>query len=233
MRIFASSARLNRQEDRGLALQLVGMLDSPYVRRVAIALLRLGPPFEHRSVSVLRHIDEFAAVNPLIKAPTLIADDGTALMDSTLIIDYAVTLAPAAPSLWPAAPKARLRATRLLGLSLAVCEKAVQLVYERDLRPPEKQHEPWAARIRGQLNAGLDALEREINGGKGWLFEDRMTLADITLATAYAFARANLGDIVAPARYTAVVAHSARAEETAEFRAAPAQDSATLTWPAR
>jgi glutathione S-transferase len=214
-------------------LQLIGMLDSPYVRRVAIALLRLGLPFEHRPISLFRHIDEFAAINPLLKAPTLVADGGMVLMDSTLIIDHAATLAPAAPSLSPRGPKARLRATRLLGLSLAVCEKAVQFHYERVLRPPEKHHEPWAARVRGQLHAGLDALEREINGGKGWLFEDRMTLADITLATAYAFTQAYLGDIVAPARYGAIAAHSARAEATAEFRAAPAQDGVKVNWPAR
>jgi glutathione S-transferase len=214
-------------------LQLIGMLDSPYVRRVAIALLRLGLPFEHRPISLFRHIDEFAAINPLLKAPTLVADDGTVLMDSTLIIDHAVTLAPAAPSLSPPAPKARLRATRLLGLSLTVCEKAVQFHYERALRPAERQHEPWATRVRSQLHAGLDALEREINGGKGWLFEDRMTLADITLATAYAFTQAYLGDNVAPARYGAIAAHSARAEETVEFRAAPAEDGVTVNWPAR
>jgi glutathione S-transferase len=209
------------------------MLDSPYVRRVAIALLRLGLPFEHRPISLFRHIDEFAAINPLLKAPTLVADDGTVLMDSTLIIDYAATLAPSARSLSPRAPKAKLRATRLLGLSLTVCEKAVQFHYERALRPPEKQHEPWAARVRGQLHAGLDALEREINGGKGWLFEDRMTLADITLAAAYAFTQGYLGDIVAPARYGAIATLSARAEETAEFRAAPAEDGVTVNWPAR
>jgi glutathione S-transferase len=104
-------------------MQLIGMLDSPYVRRVAITLMRLGLSFEHRPISLFRHIDEFAAVNPLLKAPTLVADDGTVLVDSTLIIDYAVTLAPQARSLMPHAPKARLRATRLIGLSLVVCEK--------------------------------------------------------------------------------------------------------------
>ena len=210
-------------------MQLIGMLDSPYVRRVAITLLRLGLPFEHRPISLFRHIDEFTAVNPLIKAPTLVADDGTVLMDSTLIIDYATTLAPEARSLMPRAPKARVRATRLLGLSLVVCEKAVQFHYERVLRPPEKQHEPWAARVRGQLLAGLDALEREINGGKGWLFEDRMMLADITLATAFAFTQGYLADIVEKARYEAIVSLSARAEDTAEFRAAPAEDGATVS----
>jgi glutathione S-transferase len=210
-------------------MQLIGMLDSPYVRRVAITLMRLGLPFEHRPISLFRHMDEFTAVNPLIKAPTLVADDGTVLMDSTLIIDYATTLAPETRSLMPRAPKARLRATRLLGLSLVVCEKAVQFHYERVLRPPEKQHEPWAARVRGQLLAGLDALEREINGGKGWLFEDRMMLADVTLATAFAFTQGYLADIVEKARFEAIVSLSAHAEDTAEFRAAPAEDGATVS----
>jgi glutathione S-transferase len=214
-------------------MQLIGMLDSPYVRRVAIALMRLDLSFEHRPLSLFRHIDEVSTVNPLLKAPTLVADDGTVLMDSTLIIDYAATLAPDARPLAPRAPKARLRATRLIGLSLVVCEKAVQFHYERELRPPERRHEPWVARVRGQLFAGLDALEQEINGGKGWLFEDRMMLADITLATAFAFTQGYLSDLVDKARYGAIAAFSARAEATAEFRAAPPQDGVRVGLPAR
>jgi glutathione S-transferase len=70
-------------------VQLIGMLDSPYVRRVAISLQHLGVPFEHRSISVFRTFDQFQRINPVVKAPTLVCDDGTVLMDSTLIIDYA------------------------------------------------------------------------------------------------------------------------------------------------
>ncbi len=69
------------------------MLDSPYVRRVAIALQLLGLPFEHRALSVFRTFDQFRAINPVVKAPTLVCDDGTVLMDSSLILDYAETLA--------------------------------------------------------------------------------------------------------------------------------------------
>ena len=214
-------------------MQLIGMLDSPYVRRVAIVLMRLGLTFEHRPISLFRHVDEFAAVNPLIKAPTLVADDGTVLMDSTLIIDYARTLAPDAHNLMPRAPKAQLRAMRLLGLSLIVCEKAVQFHYERVLRPAEKRYEPWAERVRGQLLAGLEALDREINEGKGWLFEDRMMLPDITLATAFAFTQSYLADVVDRTLYGAVASFSARAEDSAEFRAAPPEDGATVSFSTR
>ena len=74
-------------------MQLIGMLDSPYVRRVAISLELLGLPFEHRSISVFRQFDEFSRINPVVKAPSLVCDDGGVLMDSTLIIDYAEALA--------------------------------------------------------------------------------------------------------------------------------------------
>jgi glutathione S-transferase len=87
--------------------------------------------------------------------------------------------------------------------------------------------------VRGQLFAALNALELEINGGKGWLFEDRMMLADITLATAFAFTQSYLADIVDKAPYGAIASFSARAEETAEFRAAPAADGVLVSTPAR
>lgn len=84
-------------------MQLIGMMDSPYVRRVAISLAVLGLPFEHQSVSVFRHFDTFAKINPVVKAPTFIADDGTLLIDSSLILDYLDHLSPPDKRLIPAA----------------------------------------------------------------------------------------------------------------------------------
>ena len=63
-------------------MQLIGMLDSPYVRRTAISLRLLGLPFEHRPISVFRQFDEFAAINPVVRVPSLVCDDGEVLMDS-------------------------------------------------------------------------------------------------------------------------------------------------------
>ena len=82
-------------------MQLIGMLDSPYVRRTAISLKLMGFEFELRQISVLRAFDEFKAINPVVKAPSLVTDDGQVLMDSTLILEYAERLAPS-KSLMPA-----------------------------------------------------------------------------------------------------------------------------------
>ena len=69
-------------------IQLIGYLDSPFVRRVAISLKFLGVEYEHRELSIFRDFEEFRAINPLVKVPTLVLDDNQVLVDSTLIIDY-------------------------------------------------------------------------------------------------------------------------------------------------
>src|SRR5689334_17721819 len=169
------------------AMQLIGMLDSPYVRRSAISLELLGIPFEHKSISVFSTFEQFQRINPVVKAPTLVCDDGTVLMDSTLIIDYAESIAAPGSSLMPPAGPRRLRALHRIGLALAACEKGVQIVYERNLRPPEKQHEPWIARVRGQLAAALGALEVEQQRDPLRADPDTIDQAGITLAVVWHF----------------------------------------------
>jgi glutathione S-transferase len=213
-------------------MQLIGMLDSPYVRRVAIALLRLGLPFEHKPLSLFRHIDEFSAINPLLKAPTLVTDEGIVLVDSTLIVDYAESLAPRGPRLThPAAPAARLKSYWFNGVAMTVNEKAVQFHYERQLRPPEKLHEPWSNRVRGQLEAGLDMLESETAKTQTWLVDENLMLADITVATAFAFVQLYLSDVVPAVRYPALAAFCGRAETLSEFHAAPCEDGVRVASP--
>jgi glutathione S-transferase len=67
---------------------LIGQYDSPFVRRVAIAMRLYGLGFEHRPWSTFGQGDEIAAFNPLRRVPTLVLDDGEALIESTAILDY-------------------------------------------------------------------------------------------------------------------------------------------------
>ena len=141
-------------------MKLIGMLDSPFVRRVAISMRLLGLPFEHAAVSVFRGFDAFQRINPVVKAPTLVCDDGSVLMDSTLMLIYAEALA--GRSLMPNAPTELTRELRLIGLALAACEKTAQIVYESGLRPAEKQHAPWVERVTGQLTAAYRELDSDV-----------------------------------------------------------------------
>ncbi len=208
-------------------MQLIGMLDSPYVRRVAIAMIIAKTPFIHRPISLFRHIDQFSKLNPLLKAPTLVTDDGEALMDSSVILDYLAGVDPRIAALTPSAAHQRLPALRATGLALTVMEKAVQRIYERMLRPAEKQHEPWIDRVMGQLTAGLSALDAELPRS-GWI-AGKLGVADITVACAFGFTQSLLADVVETGRYPNLAAFSARAEALPTFRAAPPEDGVTAS----
>jgi len=193
-------------------MRLIGMLDSPYVRRVAISLKLMGLGFELNQVSVFRGVDEFKAINPVVKAPTLVTDDGVVLMDSGLILEYAERLAGPARSLMPAGASEHTEALHVIGLALAACEKAVQIFYERNLRPPEKQHQPWLDRVQGQLLAAFGALEKEIARQAAWFGGGRLMQPDIAVAVAWRFAQHAVPEIVKAGSFPGLAAHSARAE---------------------
>ena len=192
-------------------MRLIGMLDSPYVRRVAVSLHLLDLPFDHEPLSVFRHFDAFAAINPVVKAPTLVTDGGVVLMDSSLILDHLDRLVPPGRRLVPDEADAHARYQRLAGLALADCEKTVQLVYEFNIRPAEKQHQPWIDRVAGQLRTAYRLLDAEIGRDGGWLFADRPLQADVSVAVAWRFTQDVLADRVAAADHPALQAFSARA----------------------
>ena len=204
-------------------MKLIGMLDSPYVRRVAISLQLMGLPFEHRSLSVFRGFDEFRTINPVVKAPTLICDDGTVLMDSTLILQYCEALAPPR-SLVPAGPPALRRQLRPTRPAPAAREESVQIVYEHGLRPSEKLHQPWLERVTGQLRAACGELEAEITRRPPDISSAGLTHGGVGVAVAWHFIRQMTPSAVPAADYPALVACSSRAEALPEFRAAPHGD---------
>lgn len=196
---------------------LIGMLDSPYVRRCAVSMKLMGVPFEHRAVSVFRHMDEFRKVNPVVKAPTLVADDGTMLMDSTLILDHVESTLPESRRLMPTAPVERLRALHVLGLALAATDKGVSIVYERERRPPEKVHAPWLDRVIEQANTACAELEKIAASARPWTAGDRIGATDVMIACGWHFNQSqNAGDIPA-VRYPALAALCTRAEALPEF----------------
>jgi len=202
-------------------MRLIGMLDSPYVRRVAVSLDLLGLGFEHESVSVFRHYEQFAAINPVVKAPTLVTDEGVVLMDSSLILEHLDLLAAPERRLLPADPLVRARCQRIVGLALAACEKTVQLVYEHELRPPERRHEPWIERVRGQLGQACRLLEAEIADPDAWLVAARPMQCDVTAAVAWSFIQLMRADDAPAALYPRLAAFTRRAEALAEFVGRP------------
>ena len=201
-------------------MQLIGMLDSPFVRRVAISMRMLGIRYEHNPLSIFRTYDEFRELNPLVKVPTLICDDGEMLVDSTLIIDYIES--SAGRSLMPAEPLLRRTALQRIGIALVAMEKVAQRIYELKVRPEEYRYEPWLDRLNEQLLSAIDAMEESVADlDDDWMFGKQLTQADITTAVAWRFINHAAPAIAKVAERPALAEFSSRAEKLPEFLACP------------
>ena len=204
---------------------LVGQYDSPYVRRVAISLHLLGIPFERNTLSVFADAEAMRRINPLGRIPSLVLDDDETLIDSGAILDYLDDAVGPERALVPARGPTRRRALRLIALATGAMDKVGATVYERFLRPPERQHEPWLERCRTQLATALAALEAETaDGGDGYLGARTMQ-PDITVACLVFHVQLRTPESFAAARYPRLARLADRLEATPEFAATrPAAD---------
>lgn len=180
----------------------------------------LGIAYEHLPVSVLRMYDEFRNRNPLVKAPTLVCDDGEILVESSLIIDYLESLA--GRSLMPADGDRFRSALQIIGVALVSMEKVVQRIYELRMRPEELRHLPWLDRVTEQLVAAIDSLEASVSNRQGdWLFGDALTQADISSAVAWRFVNHEAREIAERRERPALTRFCSQAEALPEFKACP------------
>jgi len=198
---------------------LIGMFDSPFVRRVAVTLNLLAIPFEHRNWSVGKDFDRIREFNPLGRVPTLVLDDGESLIESAAILDYLDDLVGPARALLPPTGRDRRQALRIMSIAVGAAEKGVLQVYESAFRPEEKRHEPWVDRCRVQTHGALAELERMAAGrADGWLIGGRMTQADITASCVFTFLCDAVGAGAAGA-YPGLAGLTGRCERLPEFRA--------------
>jgi glutathione S-transferase len=201
-------------------MQLIGYLDSPYVRRVAVTAQFLGIPYEHRELSVFKDYEALRKINPQVKVPTLVCDDGQILMDSSLIIDYLVSRSHGR-TLMPASEQDYVRALYIVGTALVAMEKTVQLIYELKHRPESTRHSSWVDRLTQQLNGALAMLEEAVGDGSSWLFGHDLTQADVSTAIAWSFTQLHFPRLAEAGNYPGLVHFSARAEALPAFEACP------------
>ncbi len=168
---------------------LIGMFDSPFVRRVAVTLKLLDLPFEHANWSVGKDFDRIREYNPLGRVPTLVIGRNEILFESGAILDYLDELVGPERALLPRSGAERRLALNLMAMATGAAEKGVLQVYEGVFRPESKRHQPWLDRLRTQMNMSLAAIDRYVGerGVSQWLIGKRMSQADITVACAFTF----------------------------------------------
>jgi len=197
---------------------LIGHYDSPFVRRVAIALRLYGMPYEHRAWSVFSQAAEIAAYNPLKRVPTLVLDDGEVLIESAAILDWLDELAGPERALMAERGAERRRALKICALASGLADKAVSLVYERAVHGRETPM--WAERCRSQIDGVLAALETDRAARPGpWWFGAKINHADIAVGCVLRFVGEAHPDVFRAADWPALSAHAAACEALPEFAA--------------
>lgn len=196
---------------------LIGQYDSSFTRRIAIALKLYRIEFEHRPWSVFSDADKLRQINPLVRVPTLVLDDGEVLIDSHSIIDYLDRLAPEGKALFPADEPDRHRAMKVAALATGMADKAVALFYEIHMH--DEPSTSLMARLTMQIHGAAAALEASRSGALGdYWFGDTIGHADIAVACAFRHLTESLPDVVGAGEYPALRAHCARLEAMPVFR---------------
>ena len=194
---------------------LIGQYDSPFVRRVAIAMTLYGFVFEHRPWSTFGDGDLIAPFNPLRRVPTLVLDDGTVVIESACILDWIEEQKGDGHLIARSGPE-RPKALYYMALAMGFSDKCVAMFYEKVLH--QQTSDIWLSRLETQIAAVLDRLNSIRTEAKAqWLLGPYLGHADIALGCAIRHAREAHGDAIDWRRWPALIAHSEACEALPVF----------------
>lgn len=159
-------------------MKLLGSEPSPYTRKVRVVLAEKKIDCDFEIADVRESDAAVADRNPLGKVPTLILDDGTALFDSRVIVEFLDGVSPLA-RLIPDDNRERVAVRRWEALADGVTDAGILIRYE-SLRPDNEQSPAWVAKQSARMHRGLVQMQSDL-GEKHWCVGDRYTLADIAV----------------------------------------------------
>lgn len=164
--------------------RLISATPSPYARKVRIALIEKGLPFELITEVPWDATTQTPRYNPLEKLPILITEGGESIYESRYILEWLEARHPT-PPLLPGDIDGRLLARKFEVLCDGVCDAFVLSFFER-MRPPAAQSAEWINRQRRKIDGGLREIARLI-GDREYAVGDRFGLGDIAAATAVGY----------------------------------------------
>ena len=159
-------------------MKLLGSVPSPYTRKVRVVLAEKKIDCEFEVVDVIPPGNPVNALNPLGKVPTLVLDDGTALFDSRVIVEFLDGASPLA-RLIPDDNRERVAVRRWEALADGTLDAGLLIRYE-SLRPKKEQSRAWTEKQVGKLTRGLAMIAAEL-ADRTWCQGERYSLADIAV----------------------------------------------------
>lgn len=195
---------------------LISATPSPYARKVRIALIEKGLPFELRTEVPWHGATETPRHNPLEKLPVLLTASGEAVYESRFVLEWLEARHPQ-PRLLPDTVEGVLAARQVEVVCDGVCDAAVLLFFEARRAAPSA---PWIGRQRRKVEGGVRWLAARAEAARGGvLVGGRFGLADIAAGTALRYLAVRLPACDWAARFPALAEMSARLERRPSFAA--------------
>jgi len=174
-------------------IRLIGSLASPYVRKVRIVMAEKRIEYQLELENVWAEDTRIRDSNPLGKVPCLIMEDGGAVFDSRVIVEYLDTMTPVS-RLIPQNGRERAEVRTWEALGDGVIDAAILARLEKTQRPPEQQSSQWIDRQMDKVNTGVKAISHGL-GDKPWCSGHAYTLADIAVGCALGYLDFRFGHI--------------------------------------
>lgn len=196
-------------------MKLLASLASPYTRKVRVVLAEKKIECEMELVDVQPVDNPVNPHNPLGKVPTLVLDDGTALFDSRVIVEFLDNVSPI-NRLIPAEIRDRVQVRRWEALADGVLDAGILVRYE-GLRNKKEQSPAWCEKQITRMHRGMAQMAADLNG-RTWCHGDRYSLADIALGCCLGWLGFRKpGDVDWQAAYPSLARHYQKLMERSAF----------------
>jgi glutathione S-transferase len=188
-------------------MKLIGSDGSPYVRKVRVVLAEKKIDCRYEREDVWSSSSTIGQSNPLGKVPTLITDDGAAVFDSRVIVEYLDTVTPI-QRLIPPSGRSRVEVRCWEALCDGLLDAAILARLENNRPDPATRSAAWIARQMGKIDASLEAMARGL-GDKPFCCDGRYSLADVALGCALGYLDFRFPRIDWRARHPNLARHAA------------------------
>jgi glutathione S-transferase len=166
-------------------MKLLGSDTSPYTRKVRVVMAEKKIEYQYERVDVFSPDTTIQQTNPLGKVPCLIMDDGGAVFDSRVIVEYLDNLTPV-HRLIPPSGRARVEVKCWEALADGLLDAALLIRLETTQREESQRSATWTARQKGKIDAALGAMASGL-GENAWCCDGKYTLADIAMGCALGY----------------------------------------------
>jgi glutathione S-transferase len=179
---FANDIIFFSSFDSPCDMKLIGSLASPFVRKVRIVMAEKKLDYEFVLEDVWSPATTISQSNPLGKVPCLVMEDGGAMFDSRVIVEYLDTMSPVG-KLIPLGGRERASVKVWEALADGVAEAGILVRLERTQRPEDRQSEAWVARQLRKVSMGIASMAHAL-GEHPYCAGNHFSLADVAAGAA-------------------------------------------------